>query len=284
MISQDQILHYRKRTYRLDKRIHKLDEAIQFVNERGFIFFWPIKGVPLASLWVAVAGDRPVPNNHDDPAHVTWRWKDDMLSQNVWYYAKVLRKKATLISLEIVPYFYALTENYGDLENDIWYQYQQGKITQEAKALYESILHTGPLDTLRLRKEAKLSSSSSESRFNKALTDLQADFKIVPVGVAEAGAWRYAFIYDLTARKFPLIVEKARWISEEQAYEKLIYTYLTTVGAATVGQIQRLFSWEKTVIMHILQMLKARNLLSEERLDGNDEKWYCITQITEKWL
>ncbi len=281
MISQDQIFHYRKRTYRLDKRIHKLDEAIQFVNERGFIFFWPIKGVPLASLWVAVAGDRPVPNNHDDPAHVTWRWKDDMLSHNVWYYAKVLRKKATLISLEIVPYFYALTENYGDLENDILYQYQQGKITQEAKALYEAILHTGPLDTLRLRKEAKLSSSSSESRFNKALTDLQADFKIVPVGVAEAGAWRYAFIYDLTARKFPFIVEKARWITEAQAYEMLTYTYLSTVGAATVRQIQHLFLWEKTIIIDTLNKLRRENLIRQARLQGDEEEWYCITQITD---
>jgi hypothetical protein len=71
---------YRKRTFRLEpgRRVRTQGEAIAFVGERGFVFFWPIKEVVLPSLWVAVAGDRPVPAEHDDPGHVTWRWKDSL--------------------------------------------------------------------------------------------------------------------------------------------------------------------------------------------------------------
>lgn len=282
MITYAQIESYREETFRLNNPLRNIEDAIRFVNERGFIFFWPIKNTLLASLWVAVAGNRAVPNKHDDPAHVTWRWKDSLLSEQVWYYAKILRKKATITSLELAAYFYALTENYGDIEKDYLTQYQQGKLSREAKTIYELILHHGAMDTLSLRRKTNLSSSKSESRFNNALAELQADFKILPVGIAEVGAWRYAFRYDLTARKFPTLIERAREISEEEAYEKILLTYLETVGAATLSDIHRLFLWEKVSILKTLHRLKEKMLLFEETLPQQDEIWYCVTQILDK--
>ena len=107
---------HRARTYNLPpfKKLSNPAQARDFVDARGFVYFWPIKGIDFPSLWTAVAGDRPVANEHDDPGHVTWRWKDNALDQRIWYYGKVLRRKATMIALEVAPYFYALTENYGD--------------------------------------------------------------------------------------------------------------------------------------------------------------------------
>ena len=133
---------YRQQTFlsTSGKRIKSKEQAIQFVDQRGFIFFWPIKDVLLPSLWVAVAGDRPVADAHDDPGHVTWGWKDSLLGTRHWYYAKVLRKKSTIISLPVAPYFYALSENYGSPEEDYQVQYMQGTMTQEAKAVYEALL------------------------------------------------------------------------------------------------------------------------------------------------
>jgi hypothetical protein len=106
---------YRTQTFLLPPapRIADPDQALAWVNQRGFVFFWPIKGITMPSLWVTVAGDRPVADAHDDPGHITWGWKDDALGKRRWYYSKLLRKKATIISLGIAPYFYALTENYG---------------------------------------------------------------------------------------------------------------------------------------------------------------------------
>ena len=59
----DRVQDYRRNTYRLEpgQRVTSQEEAIGFVNERGFAYFWPIKEVTLPSLWVAVAGDRAGP-------------------------------------------------------------------------------------------------------------------------------------------------------------------------------------------------------------------------------
>jgi hypothetical protein len=244
---QARLIAYRRKTYR-PGRVRSRAEAIEFVRRRGFAYFWPIQGVELPSLWVAVAGERPVPSEHDDAGHVTWRWKDSLLGARRWYYAKLLRKKATLVSLEVAPYFYALTENYGSPEDDYLIQYEEGRLTQEAKRIYEALLKGGPLDTVALRKAAWLSSDGSKSTFDRALLELQADMKVLPVGVAEAGAWRYAFVYDLVARHLPEIPERARAIAEPTARTKLLELYLLSVGAARLETLRSLFSWGKGLV------------------------------------
>ncbi|MGE5222582.1 MAG: hypothetical protein ACM3PY_09100, partial [Omnitrophica WOR_2 bacterium] len=243
---QKETLHaYRSMTHRTKpgQRLNSADEAVQFVNERGFVFFWPINEIVLPSLWVARAGDRPVTDEHDDPGHATWGWKDSLLGQNRWYYAKVLRKRGTMISLEVAPYFYALTENYGAPDEDYLTLYEQGKLTLESKLLYETLLKQGALDTITLRKAAHLTSRDSESRFNKALTDLQSNFQVLPVGVCDAGAWHYAYKYDLVHRQFPGLIDQTRFITERQARRKLAEHYLGSAGAAQTRDLVRLFGW-----------------------------------------
>ena len=160
----DALQAYRAQTFRTAPglRLQSADEAVAFVNQRGFVYFWPIKDVLLPSLWTATAGDRPVADAHDAPGHVTWGWKDSLLGTRRWYYAKVLRKRATMISLELAPYFYALSENYGSPEEDYLTIYEQGRLTLEAKLVYEALLDHGPLDTIALRKAARLSSRESD--------------------------------------------------------------------------------------------------------------------------
>src|SRR6185436_16503162 len=98
--------------------------------------------------------------------------------------------------------------------------HEQGLLSQEAKQVYETLLKEGALDSVALRKAARLSSQGSDSRFNRALEDLQSDFKILPVGVAPAGAWKYAFIYDLVTRHYPGLPEQARPITHREARRK----------------------------------------------------------------
>ena len=187
---------YRAKTYRRNRPLTTVDQAIKFVRERGFIFFWPIKDVELPSLWMAVAGDRPVASEHDDPGHVTWGWKDQMLGERKWYYAKLLRKKATLVSLEVAPYFYALTENYGDPDEDYLIQYEAGRLKHENKRIYEALLGEGPMDAVALRRKVGLTGKGNKYRFDRAVVELQTDMKILPIGVAEAGVWNYAMEED----------------------------------------------------------------------------------------
>lgn len=274
-LTLNKIKAYRRETYRVSagNRIKTREEAIQFAQQRGFIYFWPIKDILMPSLWVAVAGDRPVADTHDDPGHVTWGWKDGLLGKRRWYYAKVLRKKSTIISLDVAPYFYALSENFGAPEEDYLVQYMQGRLTQEAKLVYETLLNEGPLDTITLRRAAHLSSRESESRFNRALADLQADFKLIPVGTSQAGGWRYSFVYDLVHRHYPELPEQARSIHEREARKQLLELYIQSVGAAPRRDIPKLFRWTKQEIDAAIDQLVEggmllRNLSPNNKADG----------------
>lgn len=268
---------YRKTTFHTSPgdRIADRSQAVNFVNERGFIFFWPITGITFPSLWAAVAGDRPVADEHDDPGHITWGWKDELLGKKVWYYGRVLRRKNSIISLKFLPNFYALSPNYGDPEQDYLIQYEQGLMTQEAKSVYESLLREGPLDTISLRKSARLSSPSSEGRFAKALDDLQIEFRVLPVGISEAGAWHYAFIYDLVHRHFPNLVDQAGQISEPQARQMLLKQFFVNLGASTQADAAKLFRWQPLALQQTLKHLVDSGDLTPVEIENSQSPAYA---------
>jgi len=274
---------HRARTFRLppSPRVASPKAALQYVNERGFIYFWPIKGIDLPSLWIAVAGDRVVADKHDDPGHVTWGWKDNALGKKIWYYAKLLRGKATMISLEVAPYFYALSENYGSPEEDYLLAYEEGRLTQAAKQLYEALLKEGTLNTIDLRRVAKLT-NAKESEFNKALEVLQKDFKILPVGVAKVGAWKYAFIYEIVTRHYPALAEKARFISEGEARTKLTELYFNSVGVAQERDVNKLFGWPKELTARTLNGLVEKRKLVKTEHPKEKGEWLALPEVTAR--
>ena len=275
---------HRARAYRLlpELRLETQDEAVAFVNARGFVMFRPIKGIEAPSLWSAVAGDRPVPNRHDDPGHVTWTWKDELLDERRWYYGKLLRRRATILSLALTPSFYALSENYGSPESDYLDQYQAGRMSQEAKIIYETLLERGALDAVALRKATGMVDDSSRYRFNRGLTELQADFKVLPIGVAEAGAWNYAFIYECVHRYYPDLPEKARSIKIGEAHRILIMVYLRSVGGIGVSDVEKIFGWSSRDVERAVEMLAAEGALVDGlTVAGESGAWISLPELIQ---
>ncbi len=271
---------HRTRTFNLPpaKPLSTPAQALRFVDARGFIYFWPIKGIDLPALWTAVAGERPVADEHDDPGHVTWRWKDNALDKKIWYYGKILRRKATMISLEIAPYFYALSENYGSPEEDYLIAYREGRLTQAAKQIYEVLVDNGALNSIDLRRAAKLA-NAKESEFNKGLEQLQSDFKILPIGVSEAGAWHYSHIYEITSRHFPKLAEQARSISESAARMKLAGLCFASVGAAQLRDVTKLFGWTKEIAERTVNKLVERGDLKKAGHPKHEGEWLAIQKV-----
>jgi hypothetical protein len=256
------------------------EQAVEYVNQRGFIFFWPITGISFPSLWTAVAGNRPVADAHDDPGHVTWGWKDELLGARRWYYAIVFRKRATMISLDLLPYFYALSDNYGSPEDDYLTLYEQGRLTQEAKAVYEAILDNGAMNTVALRRAVHMTSRESDHRFNRAITDLQTDFKITPIGVAQAGSWNYAFIYEITARFYPELPDLAHPISEIEAQLKLCEVYFRSMGAACKADLKKIFTWNNLQADRAVDRLARKGILRcgmSHETEGDD--WIALADL-----
>ena len=214
---------------------------------------------------------RSVPNEHGDPdISKCWGWKDRSLDKKWWYYGKLLRRRATLVSLDMLPYYYALSENLGDLD-DYLQEYQDGKLTAEAKAIYEAILEHGPLDTVRLRREARMSAESAKSRFDRALVELQVGLKVIPIGVAQAGAWNYAFIYEILQRHYPDLPAQARPIGRGEARRVLVQRYLDNVVAVDRKMVAKVFhvlKWTPKELERTIGALVEDGQTRKEEIEG----------------
>ena len=262
-------IRYRRRP---NLALDRIDDAVEFLDDVGFCFLFPIKGVEFPSLWDAVCGQvKNVPNEHHDP-HIqkTWGWKDRSLGKRRWHYGKLLRRRATLVSLSWLPMFYACSDNYGDLQ-DYLEEYRSGTLTAEAKWIYEALLDHGPLHTLRLRRESGLSAMSAQSRFSRALVELQVGLKVLPIGVARAGGWNYAFIYEIVQRHFPELPQQARHIRREQARRALVLQYLDNVIASDEASLRRVFhvlNWTAPELGEAIAVLREEGAVIETRIEG----------------
>jgi hypothetical protein len=262
-----------------DLRYHRTAElrvtseaaARAFVDEVGFCFLFGDKGVEMPTLWAAICGSRrPVPQHHDDSdLGRTWQWKDTLPSRGEIYYGKLLRGKATLVSLALLPTFYALSPNYGDLE-DYALQYEEGLLSAEAKNIYEALLNQGALATSRLRQVAGLPGGGANARrFESALVELQAELKIVKVGISDANRWGYAYVYDLFLRRFPEVPDLARAISTDQAQDMLLTRYLRNVVVQPEAVAKRLFRWDEWEWDRLVERLIERGLMRRDlRIEG----------------
>jgi len=273
-IRREQIEQERERRYHRTEalRLQTVEQARAWVNEVGFCFLWPIKGIEMPNLYHAIAGrPRPITFEHGDPdMSACWGWKDGALGHKWWYYGKLLRRKATLVSLDLLPYFYVCSENYGDLD-DYLEEYRAGTLTAEARQIYEALLKHGPLDTVRLRRESWLSADRSKSRFERALVELQVGLKVLPIGVARAGAWKYAFVYDIVQRHLPDLPEQARHIRRSEARRCLVQRYLEDVVAADCKMIARVFHvlrWTPSELDRTIAALIREGAVREVEVEG----------------
>jgi hypothetical protein len=269
-----------------DRSIQTPEGALAFVDEVGFCYFWPIKGAEMPNLFHAIAGRiRPVPMQHDDPDIAKcWGWKDASLGERQWYYGKLLGKRATLVSLDLLPAFYACSENIGDLD-DYLEEYASGTMTAEAKWIYEALLEHGPLDTIRLRERANLSRAGAKSRFERALVELQAGLKVLPIGVARTGQWKYAFTYDILQRHFPELPGQAQRIQRSEARRALTLRYVDNVVAADRRTIKRIFSvlkWTSTELERTISTLLDEGAIGEATVSGLDRPQLVSTRFLEQ--
>ncbi len=248
--------HYCRRR---DRRLVSAEDICAFVNRAGVCLLFPVQGIEMPNVYQAVAGfQKPMTARHDDP-HIalTWNTKDRALDQRWWYYGKLIKGKATLVSLDLLPHFYALSENFGD-EDDYLHEYEAGTLSADAKHIYEALLRHGPLHAIEIKRKVNLYGDALKGRFDKALTELQLGLKVLPVGIAEAGAWRYAFIYEIVSRWFPDLPARARAITRSEARATILARHLRNVVAAQPKELTRLFGWKSVEVEAAIHKLVER--------------------------
>jgi hypothetical protein len=102
---------------------------------------------------------------------------------------------------------------------------------------------------------------------------------VLPVGISPAGAWRYAFIYDLTHRQYPDLIAQAGALYESAARQQLTLLYLQSVGAVPQGQVARLFGWKNDETEKCLRSLLASGQLATAAFPDQPYPWVGLTQL-----
>ena len=271
-ISRQRLEELRRRRYRQMPALRLQDErqAVEFINDVGMSLLFSSRSIELPTLWGAICGeDRPIPSHHDDyELGLAWVWKDSIPERRQALYGKFLKNTPVFISLDLAAHFYALSDNYGELD-DYLEAYRDGKMSEEARRIYETLLENGALPTSELRRAAGISSKGAARLFDRAIAELQMGFRIVKVGTSDANRWGYCYVYDLFLRQFPEPVAAARHIRQDDAAEAILQRYLQTVCAARPADVGRLFGWSAWRLERTIGRLAERGaILVDARVEG----------------
>lgn len=130
-----------------------------------------------------------------------------------------------------------------------------------AKSIYETLLRESPPNTIVLRKASQLSNQSASGHFSRAMDELVLDFKILPVGISNAGEWHYCHIYDIVPRFYPDIQKTSQTISNQVAQYKIMEYYLHSLGSSSIKEMQRILKWSPGEIRNSLRALSKDGII-----------------------
>ncbi len=217
-------------------------DAVRFINAVGYCLLFPIKGLPLPSLYYAVARRQPL--TWDRYTEKIWRWKDGFGRRRRAFYAKYFKGRGTFISLALLPQFLAMHESAAAAADHEGF-YAVGRITDDARTIWGALEKHGSLPTIELRRTCKMDSPAGNIRFKRAMLQLQRLLVVVHFGTEqETAAWASGR-FELTSRVFPRQVTAARTIKAASARAAIAAKYLEWHPKIEAAHIARLFGWSK---------------------------------------
>jgi hypothetical protein len=203
--------------------IADLERAAAFVETLGFCTWGPVSGVAFPNLAEAMGETAWSVMNH------TWFWKDDVHLERRLYYAKIVRAQPTFVAPEFLPDFVAGLGGRGqEAERDPARLYLDGRLTREAKTIFDVLTNEPALSTAALRQRAGLVGKGTATAVERALVELQRRFLICKVDLTGRTRGTYSYVWDLADRFWPEAFDEAR---------------RTTVMAARANIRQRLRAW-----------------------------------------
>ena len=226
----------------------------------GCAFLFPQAGVTLPSLWEAINGrERDIPGHHHDHAlGLAWNWKDTLPARKAVWYGKLLKGKPTFVSLDLLPAFYALSSNFGELD-DYLEQYADGRMSEEARTVYEALLESGAQFDQRA---AQGDEHDGQGRCGAALR--AGDCRVAGRPEDRQVRRRPRITAGSTAmsttrclRWHPAVAEQARALTGRQAMTQILTRYLRRWSRPRRPAWPALFGWEPGVTARLLAQLSG---------------------------
>ncbi len=231
----------------LSRRVRGETSAVRFVEEVGFCTAFS-RRVNVPCLWVAICGQRnprmPAHTHHDYGIGLTWQLKDSLPEKKLVFYARVLRRLPTLISLEFVPSFYRLFAPLFDeretAPSGTAVRIPLGAVSLAARGILDRLRTHPSQSTAQLRMQAYCGERAlRKAAFEKAIAELQQKFLVVRTEAQYDP--KFTYIWDLFERQFPSAARAAARLSREEALDRILTRYFSVVRFARPADIHSLF-------------------------------------------
>jgi hypothetical protein len=207
-----------------ENTVNTQQEALNFVNKHGSVTLFPIKGVAFPSLYRATLG-----KNKEEKFNKTWSWADHLAQEKRIHYGKLIKKQVTLISLEMLPYFYRV--------------HKRGQFKGTPQRILDFLKRHGPTFTTNLRRGLNLTGRENKSKFTKAMDQLQEAFAIAIVDREQSPKMLYT--WDLLERWIPEdLLRKAETVSEKAAKERISSKLLENKVISKAEEAGKLLGWK----------------------------------------
>ncbi|MBO0792050.1 MAG: hypothetical protein J2P36_14035 [Ktedonobacteraceae bacterium] len=218
--------------------IQSQDDAVSLVETLGFCTWGPLAGLDFPNL--AEAMNETAVSVLDR----TWYWKDDLHFARQLYYGKIIRGQPSFIAPDYLPDFIAALAGRGqEEERDVTRLFLAGRLSREAKVIYEYLLDNPARPSRDLRRGTSLSSASMKTATERALVELQRRFLICKTGLTGRTRGTYSYVWDLAERFWPEAFSDARRTAPQIARSR-IRGQLRDFGIEPTAQLeQRLFLW-----------------------------------------
>jgi hypothetical protein len=211
--------------------------------------------------------DIPLPKLNDCSAgsdYEWWEWKDLLQVKKLAYNGRMVRRKATLVSMRLLPAFlaaYLTGGGYAMYEEE----YYWGKLGKLANEVAEYLDRHGPTPVDQLRQAVVPSGKDNTRRFHAALFELQSKFKIVTAGL-EDRSWGVR-VLDLFMNWAPPEIERtAESMSRDEALARITSAFMDTAGAVPEAQIPRMFGWSLKETREVIESLFLDGSLKRARI------------------
>jgi hypothetical protein len=167
----------------------------------------------------------------------TWSWKDDLHFAQQLYYGKIIAGQPSFLAPDYLPDFIAALAGRGmEHERDATGLYFDGRLSSEAKAIYDWLLDHPAQPTRELRRGTRLGDTSKKLATERALVELQS-------GSDGSHARHVLLRLGLAERFWPQVFVDASHTSPTAARSN-IRGQLREFGLAPSPQLeQRLFLW-----------------------------------------
>ncbi len=252
---------HRERVTR-EHRVRNSDQLVAMVDAFGFCFAFTLR-----------TGDAPIPacfdhlstSSDDRKWGWMWGWKDELAEEKRLYYGKLLVRKPTFVSMQMLPTFYATFGRAGEADDHLD-DVRAGRLSDIARRVIDYLAQRGETQTKRMRADLGITSQEGKTDYAKAVEELQRLMYVARVKAVGEGREDYNYTYDLFIRRYPEIVKKAERITSSDAMTTLLQRLLELAGGVTTKQVKRLFEWDDAQIKRTIARLETKRGLA--RVDG----------------